>query len=87
MSRAGHPVSLQLTAVRRFITPWEGPASLQLHCGDPHIAPPPGWPGGHPRDPTLAGDIAVHRDTCGITDMTTTLGTQPADTARHQHQQ
>lgn len=54
---------------------------------DAAVMAPTWWPVGTAPDPTLAGDIAVYRDTWGITDMTTTLGPEPADNARRQRSQ
>ena len=42
---------------------------------------PPWWPTGVPHDVDLAGDIAVYRDTWGLTDEADALGDTPADTA------
>ena len=45
------------------------------------------WPAAGALDPILAGDIAVYRETWGVTDMTTTPGHEPAADSHQQHDQ
>ena len=54
---------------------------------DASTAGPLWWPAAAALDSVLAGDIAVYRDTWGVTDMTTTLGHEPAANSHHQHAQ
>lgn len=51
---------------------------------DAAAAPPSWWPTGARHDANLAGDIAVYRDTWGVTDEADALGDTPADTAQQQ---
>jgi len=59
----------------------------RMLTADAVVGAPAWWPTELAHDRTLAGDIAVYRDTWGITDMTTAIGTQPPEHAHRQNAQ